>query len=224
MTRVEHTLPGSATGRRVGAEPVRRGREEPPPEVSAEAIGAPSTAGTPTTCRYLEGRWRLRRRWRDSASGEAAWAVGFVEVVPAEPGGFLWREQARVHLAPSDRATASDSRSDPEVCLAARRVLWVVPAADGAIDVRFEDGRAFHRLDLARGFWQADHLCGSDLYRSSWRVRDEDRLEVIWEVEGPTTCGWLRSVLTRRSSNRPAGARRRRLDGPLLGGSEPASL
>jgi len=224
MTRVEHTLPGSATGRRLGAELARGGREERRPEVSPGAIEVLTAGCTPTTCRYLEGRWRLRRRWRDSFSGEAAWAVGFVEVVPAEPGGFLWREQAQVRLARSDRSAASDSPSGPEVCLAARRVLLLVPAPDGAIDVRFEDGRAFHRLDLSRGFWQADHLCGSDLYRSSWRVRGEDRLEVIWEVEGPTTSGWLRSVLTRRSSDRPGGVLRRRVDAPCRGGSEPASV
>lgn len=195
---------------------VRVGNRPPAREVSTrggceETVGqgsfdAPPDGGGRVTSQYLEGRWRLRRRWRESTSGEAAWAVGFVDVVPAGPGGFLWREEARVHLVPTDRSASSRPRPDSQVWFAARRVLRLVPAADGALDVRFEDGRAFHRLDLSRGSWQADHLCGSDLYRSSWQVWSEDCMEVLWEVEGPATSGWLRSVLMRRPPTRGRSA------------------
>ena len=65
---------------------------------------------------------------------------------------------------------------------AQRRYLWR-ENDDGAIEVRFEDGRAFHRIDPDN---PADtHWCDPDMYEVTYRFGQWPDWIVTWKVSGP---------------------------------------
>ncbi len=51
--------------------------------------------------------------------------------------------------------------------------------------VRHWDGSLFHALDLVSGTAGILHRCGEDHYRGRYRVLDENRFTVSWQVTGP---------------------------------------
>jgi hypothetical protein len=64
--------------------------------------------------------------------------------------------------------------------------------ADGW-EVRFDDGRPFHALDLSSGVCSAVHPCGEDHYEGEYRILGEDAFEVRWQVRGPRKDQWILS-------------------------------
>lgn len=116
----------------------------------------------------FEGDWRIDRRVRHDAGGEAA----FEGVARLEPDGegLLWREVGRLTM---------DGRSWE----ATRRLLWR-PAPEG-VAVLFEDGRPFHRIDLAQTRPTDAHPCGADLYRVAYDLTAWPEWSVVWRVDGP---------------------------------------
>ena len=54
-----------------------------------------------------------------------------------------------------------------------------------AADVRFADGRPFHRLDLASGRAPVRHDCPPDRYRGEYWAHGPDVWTLTWRVEGP---------------------------------------
>ncbi|WP_147125393.1 DUF6314 family protein [Shimia ponticola] len=64
---------------------------------------------------------------------------------------------------------------------ATRTYLW--HPVEGGFDIRFDDGRAFHRLrfdDMV-----ADHWCDPDTYRVSYDLRAFPDWSATWRVTGP---------------------------------------
>lgn len=55
----------------------------------------------------------------------------------------------------------------------------------GAARVCFEDGAAFHRLDLSSGVALVQHECGPDRYEGRYRVLGPDTWLLSWRVTGP---------------------------------------
>ena len=84
----------------------------------------------------------------------------------------MWRETGRLALG--------DYRGE-----AHRTLLIGRGTGSGTWEVRFNDGRPFHPLDLRSGRWAAEHRCGRDLYRGVYATPDRDRLTVRWQVTGP---------------------------------------
>lgn len=124
-------------------------------------------APVPDLAEYLPGRWQVERELRDGErrgrfSGEATFALDGDEIV--------WDEQGEIglgdHVGP------------------ARRRLRLVRGS-GAWEVRFDDGRPFHRLDLSAGRWSAGHDCRADRYDGAFEVLSDDAFDVIWDVHGP---------------------------------------
>ena len=68
---------------------------------------------------------------------------------------------------------------------------------DGTADVRFDDDRAFYRLDPRSGTWQAVHLCGADRYEVTGAVLGPDRYTETWRTTGPRKDQVLITKLTR---------------------------
>lgn len=112
----------------------------------------------------LVGRWRILRaiRQADGArmrfAGESVWRAdgGAVRCIET---GTLERDGARF--------------------AARRETLW--SAAAGGIDVRFADGRPFHRIAGAH----ARHDCPPDTYDLSYDFAAWPRWSVRWRVTGP---------------------------------------
>ncbi|MEU3146165.1 MULTISPECIES: DUF6314 family protein [unclassified Streptomyces] len=137
----------------------------------------------PDALAYLRGSWRVSRTVRDLASGDLGRFEGTTSFGPLkgdgppEDGGLLYQESGTFTWQGVPRP--------------AERTLRFLPASSrgsrpgGAVDVRFADGRSFHRLDLSAGRYVADHPCSADLYRGEFTVRDEEHWRTVWRVRGP---------------------------------------
>jgi hypothetical protein len=68
-----------------------------------------------------------------------------------------------------------------------------------AADVFFEDGRLFHKVDLATGRAAVRHLCPPDLYEGRYRVLTPDTWTVTWRITGPRKRQVIGSRFTRSS-------------------------
>ncbi|MEM7491698.1 MAG: DUF6314 family protein [Pseudomonadota bacterium] len=113
----------------------------------------------------LTGRWRTLRAIRQA---DGAW-LRF-------EGETVWRPEGDFVRCTEVGTLRQGARSFP----ASRETLW--RAAGDAIDIRFADGRPFHRLDALGLAW---HDCSPDTYRlrydfSAWPV-----WSVRWHVTGP---------------------------------------
>ena len=113
---------------------------------------------------WLAGDWTVAR---DIDHGRGAFH-GRASFTPL-PGGetLRWHETGELTL---DGATVP-----------AYRTLTL----DAAGQVRFDDGRPFHRLALAGGACDAFHPCGPDEYSGRYEVAGDDVLDVTWRVRGP---------------------------------------
>lgn len=121
--------------------------------------------------REFEGRWRLEREIEDLAAGRAGRFVGEAAFA-AVAGGLDYAETGTLVLDGAAPMAAS------------RRYRWI-DAGGAAVDVAFEDGRLFHRIDLAAARPAALHACGPDLYRVRYDFRDWPRWQAEWRVSGP---------------------------------------
>jgi hypothetical protein len=117
---------------------------------------------------YLPGTWRVERALEDATSGTGCFR-GSATFTPVADG-LEWVETGRMTLGGYDGP--------------ARRTLRLVRNGRGW-EVRFADGRSFHRLDLEADRCAFVHPCGADLYRGELAVRGPDAFEIGWEVEGP---------------------------------------
>src|ERR1700744_6503907 len=102
---------------------------------------------------WLHGRWTVRR----TINGDGGHFNGVAEFTPAggEQDVTRWVEHGDLTLG---------AYTGP-----ARRALPLHPGAAG-LQVRFDDGRPFHDLDLRHGHWEPTHLCGPDTYRGAFQV------------------------------------------------------
>lgn len=116
---------------------------------------------------YLEGAWSVDRELRD---GERRGRFQGVATFRAEDGGIWWDEDGEIDFG-AFRGPA-------------HRRLRLVPRGT-AWEVRFEDGRHFHLLDLSSGHCDAGHDCGADRYDGTFDVLAPDAFEVVWVVRGP---------------------------------------
>jgi hypothetical protein len=78
----------------------------------------------------------------------------------------------------------------------AGRRLVVVPGGAGA-QVRFDDGRPFHTLDLTTGRCDVAHDCAPDRYTGEFMVMSADEWHTAWDVEGPAKRLLIRSTYRR---------------------------
>jgi hypothetical protein len=124
---------------------------------------------TPDLAEYLLGRWDVERTM--SEGGDEGGFAGVAEFSRAADADRLtWDEHGRMRWRGND--------------LEARRRLELVREG-AAWEVRFDDGRPFHPLDLSTGVCSAVHPCGEDHYEGEYRVVDDDAFEVAWRVRGP---------------------------------------
>lgn len=133
----------------------------------------PVRAATPVpdTLAFLRGRWRLERWLDDHRSGVRGTFTGEAEfAATGDPARLRYDERGDLRLG---------GHAGP-----ATRSLLCLRLPDGAVDVRFADGREFYRLDLGPGSCQAEHLCGRDRYTLTFRVLSPDLLEERWRVLG----------------------------------------
>ena len=132
----------------------------------------------------FEGAWQLDRSIAHR-TGQRAMLSGQA-LLTREGQGLLYHEIGLLHL----------ERQSP--VKAERRYLWR-PGHGATIDVRFEDGRAFHSIDLQVP--QARHDCAPDVYDVTYDFSDWPHWRSRWDVTGPKKDYAMTSVYRRSSSD-----------------------
>lgn len=130
--------------------------------------GQPAVSGADTLA-YLLGGWSVDRVLVAPGSGYRGTFTGEAEFCP-EPGGTgaAYHEQGRLRWPTYDGP-------------ASRRLRYAL-TGDGALTVRFADGRPFHILELRGGRASYVHPCGDDVYIGILTVVDEDEWRQVWRV------------------------------------------
>ena len=116
------------------------------------------------------GTWSLAREVHhfDGLRGEMA---GVLRIEGSGTDRAIYTEDGMLTLGGGDPLRAT------------RRYLW--RAAPSAIDVSFEDGRPFHRIELSGTTPATVHLCDPDRYAVSYDFGQWPVWTAKWEVEGP---------------------------------------
>ncbi|SFR17431.1 DUF6314 family protein [Poseidonocella sedimentorum] len=127
----------------------------------------------PLTLDMLQGAWKLGRVILE-ADGRSAQFIGKAEIRPEDRGqgsGMVYHEHGTLHL-PGERPMHAE-----------RRYLF---RAEGAlIDVRYDDGRPFHRFDPNAEAPEARHDCGPDRYHVRYDFSRFPSWSSEWVVQGP---------------------------------------
>lgn len=141
------------------------------------------------TLEFLRGHWQVERAITDFAAGQSGSFAGVAvcDWAGDGPAGVLsYVEQGELRFG-GHRGPAS------------RSVLYA-RGPDGAVDVRFVDGRPFYRLDLRSGSWAAEHPCGADNYVVTVRILGPDTYLERWRVSGPGKDYVMTTTMTRISA------------------------
>ena len=118
----------------------------------------------------FEGHWTVARRIADRHGAQSGRFEGRARLAP-EGCGLAYHETGMLHLGP-----AATFRAE-------RRYLWRFE--EGAVAVRFADGRPFHRFVPKGQAAGTDHPCGADLYRVEYDFTGWPAWESRWRVTGP---------------------------------------
>ena len=134
------------------------------------------------------GPWAVERDIEDLRGGRCGRFPGRAEFRPV-PDGLAYREQGTLVLGSGPPLTAS------------REYLWRDGGA-GTIEVRFHDGRVFHRFCADEPEPAAEHDCPPDRYRVRYDFSRWPRWRAEWRVNGPR-----KDYVTVTRFARPAGGR-----------------
>lgn len=116
----------------------------------------------------FEGAWVIERRIVHDSQPDAQFR-GSARFIP-DGAGLLYEEKGLMKVEGLRPVSAQ------------RRYLWR-EGEGGVIEVFFEDGRAFHRIDLARP--EDTHWCDPDSYEVRYRFGQWPDWIATWTVNGP---------------------------------------
>lgn len=131
------------------------------------------------------GAWRIEREIEDVRAGRTGRFDGTASFRPAA-NGLDYLEQGTLHLGDAPPMTAT------------RRYRWLDAGAN-IIEVRFADGRVFHRFYADEPMPAASHDCPPDRYHVRYDFRQWPRWRAEWLVRGPSKSYGIASLY------RPAG-------------------
>ena len=115
------------------------------------------------------GQWQVSRVIEDALTYKTATFSGRAEI---SDQGDCWLYAEAGHL----------QMQGAKPMVAERRYLW--RAQECSVDIFFEDGRFFHRLEL-QATAQAAHWCDPDQYDVAYDFSDWPRWRSTWSVVGP---------------------------------------
>jgi hypothetical protein len=116
------------------------------------------------------GDWRFERLILDGAGVETGRVSG-TALLTGTALEAVFDEVGTLHLPGQSPMTAT------------RRYLWRAMA--GGIDVRFDDGRAFHTIILGGQSSKAAHWCDPDQYDVAYDFSGWPLWSSVWQVKGP---------------------------------------
>lgn len=115
------------------------------------------------------GNWALERRIDDVLSGSVSTFSGTACLSVGE-NQWSYHEVGKLLLADAQPMTAE------------RRYIW--RADDNGVDIHFDDGRFFHRLDCSNDA-VAQHWCDPDQYDVEYNFSNWPKWQNTWSVRGP---------------------------------------
>ncbi|MBT4628119.1 MAG: hypothetical protein HOC63_15700 [Rhodospirillales bacterium] len=119
---------------------------------------------------FLSGRWSVDRKMTDRQSGASGTFTGSAAYTPHD--GHLRYEEGG-QLCFGDYGDTAFRRYD-----------FAFPSTATA-QVFFDDGRAFHDLDLSNGHWRTEHFCDPDHYDGIFQVISDNAYVCQWAISGP---------------------------------------
>ncbi len=137
------------------------------------------------------GDWRLDRVIEDALAGRQGRFTGQARFRPG-PDGLDYAEEGTLTLGDAPPMTAR------------RDYRWSADASDG-IEVRFADGRFFHRFPADDPTPEALHDCDPDQYHVRYDFRAWPRWTAEWRVRGPRKDYLLVSTYQPAPHDWPAG-------------------
>jgi hypothetical protein len=134
---------------------------------------------------FFEGSWRIVSEIDDRRAGarHEMRGTGTFAPAPGETSALVY--DAEVVWAPAGQT------------LTATRRYLIAGIRGAAAEVRFDDGRPFHALDLSAGSCPVHHRCPPDVYAGAYRLLDTNRFTVHWTVTGPRKDSVLFTTFTR---------------------------
>jgi hypothetical protein len=131
------------------------------------------------------GEWEIARTIEDVRAGRQGRFSGRAAFRPAAGGALDCREEGTLVLDGAPPMTAS------------RTYRWR-DGGGGVIEVRFGDGRFFHRFLPEEPIPTDVHLCGSDTYRVRYDLARWPLWRAEWRVRGPRKDYTMLSTYLRR--------------------------
>lgn len=119
----------------------------------------------------FKGDWVLTRIISDRRSGAEGHLDGQANFNLQADDTYLYHEEGKLKYAGQAPMAAT------------RKYIWKA-VADG-IDVLFEDGRPFHKIELTKLMPDANHHCDPDLYHVSYDFTSWPKWRAAWRVVGP---------------------------------------
>jgi hypothetical protein len=116
------------------------------------------------------GRWRLTRQIDDRKARQIGGMEGEAAFV-RDGQGYLYSETGVLRLPDQPPLTAT------------RRYIWA--ELPGMVEVRFADGRVFHRFELGKLTAEATHDCPPDMYQVCYDFNAWPAWQSEWRVKGP---------------------------------------
>ncbi|WP_341366375.1 DUF6314 family protein [Yoonia sp. BS5-3] len=128
-------------------------------------------ASLPQNMADFEGKWVLDRQIADARAGQNGHLTGHAVFTRRSESVLEYCEEGRLQMGQGPALQAT------------RRYIWHFDA--GQVAVQFDDEAPFHRFALTPTAVGEDHLCGDDLYRSTYDFADWPKWECRWSVVGP---------------------------------------
>jgi len=145
------------------------------------AVGA-GAAGWVLGPSDLLGAWTVARTIEDRLTGGPSRFDGRATFTP-QGDGLRYSEAGTLRLGEGASFAAS------------RSYLWRWDG--GCVEVRFSDGRPFHRFRPSGVGAGIDHPCGADLYRVAYDFTAWPAWEAAWTVTGPAKDYRMRAAYAR---------------------------
>ncbi|WP_106354412.1 DUF6314 family protein [Yoonia maritima] len=128
------------------------------------------------------GSWQLSRVITDRHSDQAGTLLGTARFETVGAGALLYTEVGELRFGTSPAMTAT------------RSYRWQF--VGDAVDVRFDDGAAFHSFRPSGHAQGTDHPCGADFYQVRYDFSKWPQWQATWQVIGPrkdyesASCYW----------------------------------
>lgn len=144
----------------------------------------------PNLALFLAGPWRIARRVHDQRLGATGRLTGVATFTPAS-GGLRYEEQGTLILGTYRGETS--------------RSYGFTITGPASAEVRFDDGRPFHHLDLSCGLADVAHDCAPDHYRGRYRTNGQDGWRLTWRIHRPRKRMSIATCYSRRAADTGAG-------------------